>query len=240
MWKALITVCLLGSSGMLMAENMADKTDTQQSRFITVSGSGTADAQPDRATIRMSIVTRQATLAAAQEEAARVTGEVLKMTDKLDIDRDQVDTTGASVRADYRWNRDREEQELRGYFAERQTVVDTDELDKLGAIVEGAVDAGVNQVTPPQLDSSQRAQAHRQALALAAEDAQANAEQLARSLGTFLGQVLQVQAGNHTGQPPQPHPGVRAMSADSSAVESYNAADLTFSASVTVTFALVD
>ena len=57
-----------------------------------------------------------------------------------------------------------EEQELRGYIAERQLTIEIDDLDKLGALVEGAVAAGVNQVSPPQLDSSKRKETYRQAL----------------------------------------------------------------------------
>ena len=128
----------------------------EQTRTITVNGTGTADVKPDRVTLRMSIVAREATLAAAQKAAADVTTKVLKMTDRMDIDRDQVDTTGASVRPDYRWNRDTEEQELRGYIAERQISVVIKDLEMLGAVVEGAVGAGVNQVSPPHLDSSKR------------------------------------------------------------------------------------
>ncbi len=122
----------------------------EQARMITVNGTGTAEVQPDRATLRvMSIIAREATLAAAQKAAADVTStRVSKMTDRANIDRDQVDTTGASVRPDYRWNRDKEEQELRGYIAERQISVVIKDLERLGAVVEGAADAGVNQVSP--------------------------------------------------------------------------------------------
>ena len=67
-------------------------------RSITVTGTGIAEVAPDRATLRMSIVAREPTLAAAQGAAADVADKVLKMTDRMDIPRDKVDTTGASVR----------------------------------------------------------------------------------------------------------------------------------------------
>jgi hypothetical protein len=216
-------------------------TADEQVRTITVNGTGTAEVAPDRATLRMSIVARDATLAAAQKAAADVTNKVLKMTDRMDIDRDQVDTTGASVRPDYRWNRDTEEQELRGYIAERQIAVEIDDLEKLGAVVEGAVEAGVNQVSPPQLDSSKRKQTHRKALRAAAEDAKANASQLAEALGARLGQVISINSGSNAPRPPVAYAAnVRSMAAESDAVESYNAAELSFNAAVTVIFELTD
>lgn len=214
----------------------------EQPRTITVDGSAFAEIVPDMAIVRMSIVAREATLSSAQQKAAEVTGKLLELTDDLDIDRNKVDTTGASVRPDYRWNRQTEEQELRGYIAERQISVELDDLDNLGALVEGAVRAGVNQVSPPLLDSSERKAVYRRALRAAAEDARANAEQLADALGTGLGKVIVVNAGSVTPRPPMPYQaGLRAVAMEADAMaETYNAAELSISASVTVVFELVD
>jgi len=210
-------------------------------RSVTVSGTGTAMVEADKATVSMSIVAREATVAAAQAVAAEVTTRVLQLTDGLDIERGRVNTTGASVRPDYRWNRDKEEQELRGYIAERRMTVELLDLEKLGPLVEGAVTAGVNQVAPPRLDSSKRRDAYREALRAAAEDAEANAGVLATTLGARLGKAIRVDTGGIVPQPPRPQV-ARALeiAADAAPAESYNAADLTFEATVTVMFALDD
>ena len=237
MLRTLFVVLLLIVSNGVMAEKQANMSP----RTITVSGTGAAEVAPDKALLRMSIVAREPTLAAAQKNAAAVAAEVLKVTDRLKIDRDDVDTTGASVRPDYRWNRQREEQELRGYIAERQMVVELTDLDKLGELVEAAVGTGVNQVSPPQLDSSERRATYREALDAAARDARANAEQLAESLGAKLGRVLHVDTGGQHTPVPMPRGRVMAMAADSAeAAETYNAADLSFTANVSVVFELVD
>lgn len=204
---------------------------------ITVTGTGSARAVPDRASVQMAIVAKSVTAAAAQAAAADITAKVLEMTDGLDIDRNTVNTTGSSVRADYRWNREREEQEFQGYVVERQISIELRDLKRLGELVEGAVEVGVNQVSPPQLDSSKRRDAYREALDAAARDARANALQLATSLGADLGGVLQIT----TAQPSPPMPYMRAMSADAmeaSAAQTYNAAELNFDATVTAVFAL--
>lgn len=233
MTKSLWVVLLLTLSVSVAAEEHA--------RTVTVTGNGFAEAEPDRATLRMSISVRKPTLAAAQNEAAAVTSKVLKMTDRMDIDRDRVDTTGASVRPDYRWNRDTQEQELLGYIADRQIVVEIEDLEKLGAMIEGAVDAGVNQVTPPQLDSSRRKAAYREALRAAAEDAKLNATELADSLGARLGPVLSINSSAVAPRPPVPHrANMMAVTAEADAAETYNPADLKFNATVTVVFALTE
>ena len=231
MIRSIVFLALLFLSACVVAEDEA--------RTITVTGSGSSEIDPDYAMVRMSIVARHATLAAAQEQAAKVTTKVLSLTDKLGIKRERVDTTGSSVRPDYRWNRETEEQELRGYIAERQMNVDLRDLEKLGALIEGAVSAGVNQVSPPVLGSSKHREAHRDALANAAKDAAANAERLAISLGASLGAVLQIHAGANGSRPPVPQMArVQSMATDSAAEASYNAADLKYDAVITVVFAL--
>lgn len=207
-------------------------------RTISVNGTGSAKVEPDRATLQMSISVRAATVKAAQDEAASVSRKVLSMTDKLKIDRERVDTTGVTLRPDYRYNRDDNSQELIGYFADRRITIDLHQLDKLPAAIEGSVAAGVNQVSPPSLYSSKQRDAYRTALANAVADARANAEHLASSFDAKLGAVMQVDAGGGNPQP-RPQRNVRALAmADGGAEESYNAADLTYNASISVIFEL--
>ena len=232
MCKNLFFVALLMLSTVVLAE--------QELRTVTVTGIGSSKIAPDRASVQMSIVAKSATLNEAQQAAAVVTAKVLEMTSKLGIDRDEIDTTGATVRPDYRWNREREEQELLGYVAERQLRVELRELDKLGALIEGAVELGVNRVSPPQLDSSKRRDAYRDALDAAAKDAQANATRLAQSLGARIGDVLKITTISERTPPTPIMRMAAAESMDMSAPETYNAATLVFDATITAVFELLD
>lgn len=232
MLRSIWVVLFLSMGACVMAED--------EIRTVTVTGIGSASVEPDRAIVRMSIVAKEKTLDVAQKRSADVSAAVLSLLDGLDIDRERVDTTGASVSPDYRWDREREEQVLRGYIAQRQLVVEIRDLEKLGAVVEGAVKAGVNQVTPPQLDSGGRRGAYREALEVAAKDARANAERLAKSLGAKLGDVIQISDTSHS---PVPMPQVRmasTMAMEADAGQTYNAADLHFNATITVVFGLTD
>jgi len=62
------------------------------------------------------------------------------------------------------------------------------------------VDAGVNQVGDPVLDSSKRKSLEREAMAKAVEDARLNAETLARAAGAKLGAVRMLN-GSASGSP---------------------------------------
>lgn len=220
---------------LVSACTMADEIP----QTVSVTGKGVVSAEPDRAVVQMTIMSRSKALDSAQAEAARVTAAVLALVDNLDIDRSKVDTTGANVRPDYRWNREKEEQELRGYIADRQMSIRVDDLDQLGRLVEGAIKAGVNQVSPPRLDSSRRAELHRDALAAAAKDARANAEVLASTLGADLGDPISISDGMISTPPPGPQlRGLAANAMESDAAATYNAGDLTFTATVAVVFEL--
>ena len=208
--------------------------DDHAARTIAVSGFGSVETPPDRATLNLSIDARESTVAAAQERAAAVTARVLELADEMDIPDSRVDTMSATVRPEYRWNRDDNTQELIGFIAQRQMRLEIHDLDKVGAVIERAVDVGVNQVSPPRLTSSRSRDAYRDALEKAVDDARQNAGRLADSLGLTLGAAIEVSAGSPV-RPPVPVRRAEAM-AMSDADQTYSAGDLTVTANVSVVF----
>jgi len=221
----------------LLALSTAVWADDER-RQISVNGTATVMAQPDIARISMSVVERNKSLAAAQSAVSATTTALLAVFDGLRIDRKYIDTSGLNIRPDYRWNRTAEEQELIGYVVERQIMVELRDLDNLGELMERVVEAGANQISPPQFDNTRRTQLHREALADAVRDARANADIMAAAAGTGIGPVINISGG---AQRPQPRPMMRAMAADAmaeSASESYVAADIRFVANVNIVYEL--
>ena len=86
MSRILFVAILLSVTGCVTAE--------ETPKTISVTGSGSAPATPDRASLSMSIEVRDKSLEVAQKQAADVTARVLAITDGLKIDRSRVDTTG--------------------------------------------------------------------------------------------------------------------------------------------------
>lgn len=210
-------------------------------RTVSVTGQGTAQTTPDRATVILAIMARSQSVADAQQQAGEVAAKVLTLADEMDVPANRVDTMSASVYPDYRWNQQRNEQEVIGYVAQRQMRVELRDLEKVGEFIERAVEQGVNQVMPPQLSSSTQRDAYREALEDAVEDARSSAERLAAALGATLGSAIQVSAGS-SGGPPIPMGMMRqatAIALDESAA-TYNAGDQTVTANITVTFELTE
>jgi len=209
--------------------------DTRQ---IAVTGTASVSAQPDIARISMAVVERNESLGTAQQAVSATTGKALELFAALDIERKYIDTAGLVIRPDYRWNRAAEEQELIGYVVERRIMVELRDLERLGELLEGAVKAGINQVSPPQFDHSKRPDLARQALADAVGDARANADAMAAAAGIEVGDVISISSSQRT---PPPRPMMRAMAADAmaeSAAESYVAGDIRFEASVSIVYEL--
>ncbi len=210
---------------------------------ISVGGNGEVRMLPDMARVSIAVEERDPSLTVAQKAVADATEKVMDLIDDLDIEDRHVDTTGASVQPDYRWNRQAEKQELVGYIVRRQIDVELRDLDLLGELIDGAVRAGVNRVSPPLLDTSRRREAYREALAKAVQDARQNAEAIADSLRVDLGDVVRVDAAPRT---PVPRPLARAGMAQMGVAEAdtgaagYQPGELRLEAMVIAVFAIED
>ena len=208
-------------------------------RVIAVDGRATVTVTPDRATLRMAAQARDESLETARAEVIRVTRAFLDFASDNGIGDEDIQTAGLSIRPEYRWNNDESRQVLLGYFVQRDVTVELRDLESLGEIMEGAIDVGINQVQPPAFHHSDSRELRRRALARAAEDARANAERIATTLGMRLGDVRRLSA-TELGMP-QPLP-VRAMAmADESAVsgaDTYSTGQITIEARVQAEFDL--
>jgi uncharacterized protein YggE len=228
--------------GMLFVAGCAQSTNEagEQENSIAVTGEGKVTVAPDMATLQLGIEAKNAKLQTAQGEAETITRQFIKLAKKLGIDDEDIQTTNATARPEYRYNRTTNEQELVGYIAVRQIAVKLSDLDKLGNLIEGAVSVGINQVSPPVLESSKAREAYREALQLAAKDARANARTLAKALDTEIDNVISVNA---TSNAASPRPMLRAAAmdmAESSEPSSYMNGQITYSASVTAVFEIED
>lgn len=233
MRQAFLTILILLSVGFAAPLS----ADDEPPRQVNVTGTASLTATPDRAVITLGIQARNPSLPAARDKVTKVAENFLTLTRKLGIPKKDIQTTGLTMRPEYRWNRDGQKQEFTGYFVQRSLTVELADLELLGKLIEGAVDAGVNEVSPPQLDSSRRRELHREALAKAAEDARANAEVLATTLGASLGPVRSVSSADMVGIPrPMQARVMMAESADAAAT--YQAGDIRFEARVNASFDL--
>lgn len=227
-------LALASMSGQALAEAPPPRT-------VAVTGAGEVSASPDLARVGLGIESRQPTMAAARSEVSATVDRVLALTRSLKIDPKFVNSTRLQVQPLYEWDEKNRRQRLQGYLVSRQVEVELRDLDQLGVLLEKAVDAGVNQVGDPQLDSTRRKSLEREAMAKAVEDARLNAEALAGAAGAKLGAVRTLNGqANAMPMPMYRRDAMVAMAAaPAPPAETYQAADMKFSATVSAEYDLV-
>jgi uncharacterized protein YggE len=83
-------------------------------------------------------------------------------------------------------------QQVTGYTAHTTVSAETHELDALGGVIEGAMNAGAAQLNQVTFTISEDTQARKLAIEKAAADAKTKAATLASSMGVRLGTVLRI------------------------------------------------
>jgi hypothetical protein len=234
------TAWLAGTLALALAP-CAVLAEGERSRTVGVSGSGEVAAEPDVAHVTLGVEARRPTMAEARAEVTRTVDRVLALTRDLRIDPKLVNATRVQVQPEYSWNDKDRKRVLLGYLVSRQVQVEVRDLEQLGPLLERAVDAGVNQVSDPVLDSSKRKTLEREAMAKAVEDARLNAETLARAAGAKLGPVRTLNGS--ASAPPMPvyrrGPMVTADSAAAPPEETYQPGEMKFNAVVNVEYDLL-
>lgn len=170
---------------------------------ITVSGQGTAAAAPDIASLSLGVSTLGDTAAAARDDAAaRMTDLITSLTDN-GIAEEDYHTSQFSIdpEIDYRPNGG---QVLRGYRVTSTLAVTVRDLDRVGEVIDDAVDAvgdpiRVNGVT---FGIEDMAALQSEARAMAMADAGAKAEELAQLAGVSLGSPTSISESSAGGRPP--------------------------------------
>jgi hypothetical protein len=231
-WLAALTALSIAPFAALAADDVRPRT-------VSVSGMGEVAAEPDLARITLGVEARKPTLAEARAEVTATVERVLKLTRDLRIDPKHVNATRVQVQPEYNWNPKDRKRVLLGYLVLRQVQVELRDLEQLGALLERAVDAGVNQLGDPVLDSSRRKELEREAMTRAVQDARLNAETLAGAAGVRLGPVRSLNGA--ASSPPMPMFRAQAAMADAASAPeaSYQPGEMKFNASVNAEYDLI-
>jgi uncharacterized protein len=234
-----LAISMIASLAIGMSANRA-WADTD-ARWVQVNGSGEVHAEPDRAVVMLGVESRKPMLDEARVDVTRGIEALLKLTRELKIDPKDVRTTRLVVQPEYDWNGSHERR-LLGYYVARQSEIVVRDLEQLGFLLERAVSLGANSVSDPRLESSRQHELEREALALAIDDARLNAESAARAANMKLGLVRTMDSSvAHapiTFASTQMAMARTSSISDSRAGKTYQAGELTFTASVRVQYDL--
>jgi uncharacterized protein YggE len=159
---------------------------------VTVSANATVEREPERAQLLLAVETTGPTAREASQANATRMDALIAALRGLGISGRNVRTTSYNLQPVYARNPREPEQEPRitGYRAMNMVQVTIDSVARVGAIIDGAVQAGGNRVAGLNFElkdpDSARVEALRQAVAKARAEAQAVAQAAGQRLGTPL------------------------------------------------------
>jgi uncharacterized protein len=229
LWVAGLAAVLLAAvayGGVLRPGSAGSTGTTTDSRGITVTGNGTVDTVPDRAAFSFGVHTESATAAAALGANGALMTKVIDAIEKAGVAKADIQTQQVSLSP----QQSADGKRITGYAADNSVAVTLRDLGSAGSVVDAAVAAGANEVSGPNLTSSDQDALYRQALKNAMVDAKSKAEAIASAGGVSLGAVATVVEGGTA----TPLPGVES----SKAATPISPGTEQITASVTVTYAI--
>ncbi|HEX6574594.1 MAG TPA: SIMPL domain-containing protein [Gemmatimonadaceae bacterium] len=170
---------------------------------ISTTSRGEVKVVPDRANVQISVQTRAETAAAAGTENARKQKAVIDALRALGIDAKDISTTGYNVYPEQRYEPNKEPVVV-GYNVTNTVSVELKSINMVGQAIDAALGKGANMISSLQFYSSNTDSARKQAIALAVQQARADAEAAARAAGGSISYLLEINVGGY--YPPSPQP----------------------------------
>ncbi|WP_045836138.1 SIMPL domain-containing protein [Hyphomicrobium sp. 99] len=181
------------ASGFLLTQATALHAQEQaMERTITVSATGTAEAEPDSARITSGVTTEAKTAREALSANSETMSKVIEQLKASGIYPKDIQTAAFNVEPVLDYSKDGQPPVLRGYRVSNQVVVFVRELPKLGEILDEIVSAGANQIQGLTFEVSKEDTLKDEARKVAIANALRRAKLLATAAGAEVGNVMQI------------------------------------------------
>ncbi len=191
--RELVIITRGGAMGNGEGNQIGDSNETTSVKTqVIVSGDSIVQAQPDTAIVQIGVVTQNKSALAAQNENARKSEAVVRAVREAAGANAEVKTSGYSLQPQ-RVYKENQPPTIVGYEARNNVTVTLSDLNRVGAVIDAASDAGANNVDNLSFTLRRDQPAKAQALRDATMEAMAKAQTLAQALGGRVTRILQVQ-----------------------------------------------
>lgn len=127
------------------ATDRADLAASEAARTIRVAASGTAEAEPDRAVVRVSVVARSDDVSTVRDRLAANASQLRAALVDAGIDESRIVTADYDIRQNYRYDRERRPDEPR-YQGQHRFTITLENTSRAGPTVVTAVENGASRV----------------------------------------------------------------------------------------------
>lgn len=151
-----------------------------EKRVLTVFGNASIKQIPDKAQVRLEVLTENFQLSKAQQENANIMNQVIESLLQLGIPRENIRTLVYNIQPKYDYVEGK--QNFTGYEVRNILIVTIETINQIGQVIDIAVKNGVNRVAGIQFMIQEQTVAYEQALNKALENAVGKAQAMAATL----------------------------------------------------------
>ena len=151
-------------------------------RTIVVTGEGTVDATPDRASVALSVTVQRPTAREAQQQSAAIMAQVVRAVVAAGIPQNAIRTSTVSLFPQHRPDAGGTGPII-GYQASNRVDVTVDDIARVGQVIDAGVGAGADGVDSLNWGLRDATAYRAQALRMAVQNAQATANAIASAAG---------------------------------------------------------
>ncbi len=179
----------------------ADLASANPPGQIIVTGSADVSLPPSTARFSIGVSTRAPSAAAAGEQNARLSRDVLAALDRAGLARAEI--KGSNVTVNRRWEYDSSGQRSKAsaFEANHTIEIETHRLAQVGVFIDEALAAGATSTSDVSFSADRIDEARREALSEAVAAARGDAEALARAGGGTLGELQLLSTEREPGYP---------------------------------------
>ncbi|KPJ71326.1 hypothetical protein AMJ50_02425 [Parcubacteria bacterium DG_74_3] len=169
-------------------------------KTLTVSATGEVYKKPDLALVTFSVITEEKTVKEALSENTENMNGVIEFIKSQGIEEKDIKTTSFNIYPRYEWYETtgippypQGERVLVGYEVHQSLEVKIRDLEKIGDIIQGAIDAGANQIGDLRLTIEKEDEFKKEARIQAIQKAKEQAIELSSQLGVKLVGIINFQ-----------------------------------------------
>jgi hypothetical protein len=180
-----LIIFIISGVMMLAGRNNGSEYDRNNVNQISFAGEGKVYIKPDIAFVDVSVVTQGEQIKDVQDANTKKMNKVINFLKDSGIDEKDIKTTNYNLYPQYTYENNKIPQ-IMGYQINQTLNIKIRNLDKIGTILEGGVNVGINQVDSLYFGVENDEELKEQARKMAIDDAKKKAEILASQLGVRL------------------------------------------------------
>ncbi|OAT34921.1 oxidative stress defense protein [Proteus myxofaciens] len=232
---ALASVLALGLPSIALAAS------EPEGAHITTSGNSTIKAVPDMATINIQVSETAKDAAGAKKQVDERVAKYFDFLKENGVEKADINAANIRTQPNYEYDKKSERSVIKGYSATRTVDVKIKNLDKLNTLLDGALSAGLNEITNVEFGVNNPEQYKAKAREEAIKNAITQASSVAKGFGSDLGAVYSI---SYRAPDATPYPIARmkanfmAAPADVAVQETYEQQSIEFKDNVDVVFEL--